>query len=161
LTWLTPTLGVESLHTFGQLWLSQLLGAHNKLGAAVEVSAKKASAEPVEVRLAPCGSAKVRFVGADGKPLPKHKPWLQLLVTPGPPSNQAIKEGKLSAEVVTLISQYADNNAPHADADGVLKLEGLIPGATYRLKQASLEGEVLAEFTAEAAKTVELTVTVK
>jgi RNA polymerase sigma factor (sigma-70 family) len=159
--WLTPVFGAEALHTYGQLWLSDLLGAHNKLGATVEVSAKKAATEPVEVRLAPCGSAKVRFVDGDGKPLPKHKPWLQLVVTDGPPSNQAIKEGKLSAEVVTLISQYADDNEPHADADGVLKLEGLIPGATYRLKQARLEGEVLKEFTAEAGKTLELTVMVK
>jgi RNA polymerase sigma factor (sigma-70 family) len=159
--WVELTFGAEALHTYGYLWLRQLLGEHNKLGVTVEVSAKKAAAEPVEVRLLPCGSAKLRFVDRDGKPLAKHKPWVQLLVTPGPPSRQAIKEGTLSAEVVTLISQYSDDAEPHAGPDGVLTLEGLIPGATYRIKRAQLEGEVIQEFTAEAGKTVELTVRVQ
>jgi RNA polymerase sigma factor (sigma-70 family) len=159
--WFTPVFGVEALNTYGQLWLPQLLGEQNKLAAAVEVSAKKAAAEPVEVRLAPCGSAKVRFVDAAGKPVAKYKPWVQLLVTPGPTSNQAIKDGQLSAEAVTLISQYPDQSEPHAGEDGVLTLQGLIPGATYRVKQARYEGEVLKEFTAEAGKMVEVTVPVK
>jgi RNA polymerase sigma factor (sigma-70 family) len=159
--WQGVLLGVEAPHTYGQPRMDHLLGPQNKLGATATVSAKKAAAEPVEVRLAPCGSAKVRFVDADGKPLPKHKPWLQLVVTDGPPANQAIREGKFSAEVVTLISQYPDDKEPHADADGVLKLEGLIPGATYRIKQARLEGEVIKEFKVEAGKALELTVTVQ
>jgi hypothetical protein len=156
-----PMFGLEALNTYGQLWLTALLGEQNKLGAAVEVSAKEAAAGPVEVRLAPCGSARVRFVGADGKPLARHKPWVQLVVTPGPPSNQAIRDGKLAAEVVTLISQHADPSEPRADGDGVLVLRGLVPGATYRIKQARLEGEVLEDFTAEAGKMRELTVIVK
>jgi RNA polymerase sigma factor (sigma-70 family) len=156
------TMGVEALNTYGQLLLPALLGPQNKLGAVVEVSAKKAAAEPVEVRLAPCGKAKVRFVDGDGKPLAKYQPWLQLVVTPGPPVSQAIKEGKLSAEVVTLISQYENPAEPHTGDDGVVTLEGLIPGATYRLKRGfEAEGAVLKDFTAEAGKTVELTVTVK
>ncbi|HEX5273108.1 MAG TPA: hypothetical protein VFW33_21580, partial [Gemmataceae bacterium] len=159
--WMGGPMGVEALNTFGQLWLSGLLGPGVKSGAVVDVPAKQAAAEPIEVRLAACGSAKLRFVGADGKPLAKHKPWVQLVVTGGPPANEAIKDGKLCAEVVTLISQYLDEAEPHADADGVLKLEGLIPGATYRVKQARFEGEVLKEFTVESGKTLELTVTVK
>jgi hypothetical protein len=159
--WVGPVFGVEALHTFGQLWISQLLGAQNKLGKVVEVSAKKAAAEPVEVRLAACGSAKVRFVGADGKPLAKYKGALQLVVTPGPPVGQAIQEGRFAAEVVRLISEYADDSEPHADADGVLTLEGLVPGATYRLKKAEFGGDVLKDFTVEAGKAQELTVTVK
>jgi RNA polymerase sigma factor (sigma-70 family) len=155
-----PMFGLEALNTYGQLWQSQLLGPQNKLGAVVEVSAKQAAAEPVEVRLVPCGSAKVRFVNGDGKPLARHKPWLQLLVTPGLPSNQAVKEGQLSAEVVTLISQYPDMSEPHAGADGALMLEGLIPGATYRIRQTNQDGEVLKEFTAESGKTAEVTVAV-
>jgi hypothetical protein len=160
-SWLEPLMGVEALDTYGQLWLSQLLGAHIKLGAVVEVSAKKAAAEPVEVRLAPCGSAKLHFVDAAGKPLAKYKPGLQLVVTPGLPVGQAIKEGKLAAEVVTLISQYLDGNEPHAGADGLLTLEGLIPGATYRVRKAEYDTPALTDFTAEAGKMLELTVTVK
>jgi hypothetical protein len=158
--WVQPVLGFETLHTFGQLWLRQLLGPENKLGAVVEVSAKKA-AEPVEVRLAPCGTAKVRFVDGDGKPLAKYKPALQLVVTPGPPSAQAIKDGQLSAEVVRLSSENNDPAEPHADESGVLTLEGLIPGATYRIKKGEYEGPILKEFTAEAGKTLEVTVPVK
>jgi RNA polymerase sigma factor (sigma-70 family) len=159
--WLTPVFGVEALNTYGQLWLGALLGPQVKFGAVVDVSAKKAAAEPVEVRLAPCGSAKVRFVDGDGKPLARHKPWLQLVVTDGPTANQAIKDGKFGAEVMTIIGQYDDAAEPHADADGVLTLEGLIPGATYRIKKTMSEGEVVKEFKAEAGKTLEMTVTVK
>jgi RNA polymerase sigma factor (sigma-70 family) len=152
-----PVFGVEALNTYGQLWMPGLLGAGHKFGAAVELSAK----EPAEVRLLPCGSAKVRFVDGEGKPLAKHKPWLQLVVTPGPPANQAIREGKFCAEVVTLISQYADDNEPRADEQGTLTLHGLVPGATYRVKKAEFEGQVLEEFTVEPGKTRELTVAVK
>jgi hypothetical protein len=157
--WLNPDPSGEedALDTYGQLWLRALLGPQIKLGAAVDVSAKKAAAEPVEVRLGPCGAAKLRFADGDGKPLAKHKPWLHLVVRGGPPVNQAIRDGKLAAEVVMLIHPY--DAAPHADADGVLKVEGLIPGATYRIQR--LQGEVIKEFTAEAGKTLDLTVTVK
>jgi RNA polymerase sigma factor (sigma-70 family) len=159
--WLEPVYGAEALEGFLQPMMRELLGPQIKVGAAVDVSAKKAAADPVEVRLAACGAAKLRFVDGNGKPLAKHKPWVQLLVTDGQPANEAIKDGKLSAEVVTLITQYIDESEPHADADGVLKLEGLIPGATYRIKQARLEGEVIKEFKVEAGKTLELSVTVK
>jgi hypothetical protein len=80
------------------------------------------------------------------------------VVTGGPPVNQAIKDGKLAAEGALLIHPY--DAEPHADADGVLKLEGLIPGATYRIGKA-YEGEVIKEFKVEPGKTLELTVTVK
>jgi RNA polymerase sigma factor (sigma-70 family) len=159
--WAGTVFGVEALHTYGQLMMPHLLGPQNKLGAAVEVSAKKAAAEPVEVRLAACGSVKLRFVDGAGKPLAKFKPGLQLVVTPGLPVGQAIKEGKLAAEVVTLISQYPDDAEPHAGEDGVLKLEGLIPGATYRVRKSEYETPALMDFTAEAGKTLEVTVTVK
>jgi protocatechuate 3,4-dioxygenase beta subunit len=157
-------MGVEALNTYGQLWLAELLGEHNKRGAVVEVQAGKAAAdEPVVVKLAPCGSARVRFLDGAGKPLANYQPWLQLVVTPGPPVNQALADGKLAAEVVTLISQYAGNppTEPHADADGYLTLHGLIPGATYRFKKPPLAGEVIRDFTAEAGKTIELEVRVK
>jgi RNA polymerase sigma factor (sigma-70 family) len=158
--WLPATLGdeVNGLDVYGRLWMRELLGPQIKLGAAVDVSAKKAAAEPVEVRLEPCGAAKLRFVDGEGKPLARHRPWLQLVVTGGPPVNQAIKDGKLAAEGVLLIHPL--DAQPSADADGVLKLEGLIPGATYRIGK-DYEGEVIKEFKVESGKTPELTVTVK
>jgi protocatechuate 3,4-dioxygenase beta subunit len=155
----------EAPNTYGHPCLRGLLGPPVKHGAVVDVAAKKAVAEPVEVRLAACGSAKVRFVDGDGKPLAKLQTWLQLVVTDGPPTDQAIREGKLSAEVVTLLGPYPNEAEPHADADGVLTLEGLIPGATYRVKQPDplglSGGKVLKEFKVESGKALELTVTVK
>jgi hypothetical protein len=44
------------------------LDVENQLGAVVELSGKQAG-EPVTVRLAPCGTATVRFVDGDGRPL--------------------------------------------------------------------------------------------
>jgi RNA polymerase sigma factor (sigma-70 family) len=156
--WLNPDpSGEEDVHdTYGQLWLRALLGPQMKLGVAVDVSAKKAAAEPVEVRLASCGSAKLRFVDGDGKPLARYRPWLHLVVTGGPPVNQAIKDGKLAAEAVMLIHPL--DAEPYADADGVLKVEGLIPGATYRIQR--FDGEVIKEFKVEPGKTIDLDVPV-
>ena len=60
------------------------LDAEHEWGAAVELSGKQAG-EDLTVRLQPCGQAKARFVGPDGKPLAKLAVWpyLQLLMTPG------------------------------------------------------------------------------
>jgi RNA polymerase sigma factor (sigma-70 family) len=149
-------MGVEAEKTFGQYMLPQLLGAENKLGAAVELSAKRPGGTPVEVRLAPCGTARVRLRDAAGKPLVKYKPWLQLVVTPGPPANQAIAEGKLAAEVITLINKYGEPAEPCTNAEGYITLQGLIPGATYRIKKSTTTGEVVREFTVEAGQTREL-----
>src|SRR5262249_38659838 len=46
-------------------------------GAAVNLSGRQAG-KPVTVRLQPCGSAKARCATLDGKPVPKHRPDLQL-----------------------------------------------------------------------------------
>src|SRR5262249_50653526 len=63
------------------------LAAKTRLGALVEVAGK--GDEPVTVKLAPCGSAVVRFVDADGNPRPSYRPnpfGLQLLVRPNLPA---------------------------------------------------------------------------
>ena len=44
------------------------LDADHEWGAAVELSGKQAG-EDLTVRLQPCGQAKARFVGPDGKPV--------------------------------------------------------------------------------------------
>ena len=53
-------------------------------GAAVELSGKQAG-EELTIRLQPCGQAKARFVGPDGKPVAKLStfPFFELLITPG------------------------------------------------------------------------------
>jgi hypothetical protein len=159
-TWWTT----EALESFDQLWLPELLGPQNKRGASREVSPKKVKGDLV-VKLAPCGKATVRFVDGDGKPLARYAPWLQLVVTPGPPIRQALEDKVLAAEVVALTGHNGDPQPgePQTDAEGRVTLQGLIPGATYRLKKALQEprNDVLKEFTVEVGKTLELEVVVK
>jgi RNA polymerase sigma factor (sigma-70 family) len=160
----TALMTVEAIEGFGQLWLRELLGPENKLGASVEVTPNKVKDDLI-VKLAPCGTAKVRFVDGDGKPLTGYYPWLQLVVTPGPRIYQALQDKTLAAEVVTLTGRYgsAVHNDLATDDKGYVTFAGLIPGATYRLKKVRQEpnNEVIKEFTAEAGKTLELEVVVK
>jgi RNA polymerase sigma factor (sigma-70 family) len=153
----------ESLQGFPQLYLKELLGPEKKLGQSLEVSPKKLKDEMV-VKLAACGKARLRFVDGAGKQLANYSPWLQLVVTPGPRIYQALEEKKLAAEVVSLTGRYGGQLANNpTDADGYVTLEGLIPGATYWVKKNDQEpiNEILKEFTTEAGKTLELTITVK
>jgi protocatechuate 3,4-dioxygenase beta subunit len=157
-------LGIEGLESWGQLSLPELLGAENKLGAAVEVSAREAVRDPPVVRLAPCGSARLCVRDAAGKPVAGHTPWLQLVVSPGPTFYESLRQKTLAAEVVTLVGRYGEPTPGYTtDAEGCCTIHGLIPGATYRVKQTRQEprNEVLREFTAEAGKTVAVDVTVK
>jgi RNA polymerase sigma factor (sigma-70 family) len=155
-----PGMTIEEIESFGQLMMRQLLGPENKHGATVEVVPQQVNGE-LTVKLAPCGSARVRFVDGDGKPLAKFSPWLQLVVTPGPTMHQALQDKVLAAEVVTLTEPSGGGQPGDLATDdkGYVRLEGLVPGATYRLKKTI--HEVIKEFTAEAGKTLELTVTAK
>jgi RNA polymerase sigma factor (sigma-70 family) len=156
----------EGLQTFGQLWLRELVNGTNRQGASMKVLAKKAASEPLVVRFAPCGSAKLRFTDADGKPKKDFIPWLQLVVTPGPPLWKAIEDKTLAAEVVTLAGPYGDQppGQPKTDAQGYVTYYGLIPGATYRIKMYGRDMSrniVLKDFGVEAGKTAELEIVVK
>jgi RNA polymerase sigma factor (sigma-70 family) len=153
----------ESLEGFPQLYMKELLGPQNKLGTSVEVSPKDVKDE-LTVKLAPCSKAKLRFVDGASKPLVNYSPWLQLVVTPGPRIFQALQDKTLAAEVITLTGRYGGQIANNpTDAQGYVTLEGLIPGATYRLKKTDQEpnNEVIKDFSVEAGKTLELEITVK
>jgi RNA polymerase sigma factor (sigma-70 family) len=158
-------MSVEAIPSYGQLWLRPLLGTQNKNGAVVEVNPKEVCQELL-VHLAPCGKARVRFVDSVGKPLAKYAPWLQMVVTPGPAAYKAVEDKTLAAEVITLTGRYGgfggEGNDIRTDAGGWATFEGLIPGVTYRIKKTRVEprNEVLKDFTTEAGKTAELTITV-
>jgi len=154
------------VQTFGQLWMAELLNGKDKRGASVKVVAKKAAAEPLVVRVAPCGSAKLRFVDTAGKPKADFIPWLQLVVTAGPPLWKAIEDKTLAAEVVSLAGPYGDQppGQPKTNAEGYVTYTGLIPGATYRIKtyhRGMIPNIVLKDFSVEADKTSELEIVVK
>jgi hypothetical protein len=155
-------MSAEAIPSYGQLWLRPLLGPENKNGASVEVSPKAVRGD-LTVRLGPCGKARVRFVDPAGKPLAGYAPWLQLVVTPGPPAYKALEDKTLAAEVITLTGRYGgQGDDMRTDADGWATFEGLIPGATYRVKKTRVEprNEVLKDFTVESGKTLETTITV-
>jgi hypothetical protein len=145
-------------------FLNRLIAEKDVLGAVADLSAKKAGAKPVEVKLAKCETAEVRVLDAKGKAV-KHKVWLELLVTPGPSLAKSREEGKPAAETVFLATPYAvrGEKSPVApDADGKITIPGLIPGATYRLTAMTglegMENEIVFEkdFTAEAGKKTKL-----
>ncbi len=145
----------------GKLLLPMLIGPKNKLGAAVDISAKKAGGEPIAVRLLPTGSARLHLVDAQGKPWPAgYMPSVELVASPGPTFAEAIKTGAIAAETVYVATTLAEAKVPaKGDAAGVLTLYGLIPGATYRLRNFQ-QAKIFKEFTAEAGKTLDVTVPV-
>src|SRR5262249_48565255 len=75
---LSPVRMAESLKGFGQLGMADLLNGKERRGAWVKALAKQVAAEPLVVRVAPCGSAKLRFVDPAGKSKADFVPWLQL-----------------------------------------------------------------------------------
>jgi RNA polymerase sigma factor (sigma-70 family) len=161
-----PLMMAESLQGFGQLWMADLINGKDVRGASLKVSAKKATGEPLVVRLAQCASAKLRFVDADGKSKQGFVPWLQLVVTPGLQVWKAIEEKTLAAEVVTLAGAYGDQppGQPKTDAQGYVTYTGLIPGATYRVKTYGNDmgrNIVLKDFSVDTGKTAEIEIVVK
>jgi hypothetical protein len=148
---------IPSLSDRGMSMQNALLGdgpgkdAKSRLGAVVELSAKKADGKPTIVQLMPCSSAEVRLVDGGGKPVRK-KVFVKMVVAP--------KEKTLAEEtyfVRTLTS----------DTEGQLTIPGLIPGAAYRIEgfhedkilfdsDRPLERVFQKEFTVEAGKTKKL-----
>jgi hypothetical protein len=149
------------------------LGADGKLGGITQVQAKQARGEPVTVHLAPCGSARARFVDAMGKPAADHQVEVQLLVSPrtqaAPAAGTAdavrnridllLSDGwELDREVPDAVTLRAflpiiRKGGPRTDAEGRLTLPGLIPGAAYRI--SGVVGGTR-EFRVEAGQAIDL-----
>lgn len=134
-------------------------------GASVEVSGQQAGKE-LMVTLKPCGRAKARFVGPDGKPLAKHVPNFEYIATPGPHPFTGNK--KLQAELAAD-AEYMPNadrkhywNSPATDAEGRITLPDLVPGALYRINDFSTVNEpdkgvqVRKDFTVKSGETLDL-----
>jgi RNA polymerase sigma factor (sigma-70 family) len=132
------------------------LDAKNRLGALAEIAGK--GDEPVTVKLAPCGSAAVRFVDADGNPKPSYRPnpfGLQLLVRPNLPARvtpAGLRVTENDMIWMSAMDPLHHSQAPTADAQGRLTLAALIPGARYRISERGTEKE----FEIESGKTLKL-----
>ena len=136
-----------------------------KLGGMVNLSGKSATGTPVTVRLEPCGAARARVVGPDGKPVAGRLPRriITMVVTPGPPFNRAGKAGLLAADEtdLNLIDPVNYEKPIVSDADGRVTLPVLIPGATYRFTDITTAREpsgpqIRKEFTVKAGETLDL-----
>jgi RNA polymerase sigma factor (sigma-70 family) len=158
---LKPVLTAEGVGSAGKLLLPTLIGPQNKLGAAVDVPGKKAGGEPIVVHLQPTGSARLHLVDAQGKPWPAaYIPSVELVASPGPTFAESLEKGALAAETVYVATNLGEAKVPaKGDAAGNLTLHGLIPGATYRLRNFQ-QAKVFKEFTAKAGKTLDVTVPV-
>jgi hypothetical protein len=112
-------------------------------GATATLSAGEAGGKPVSVVLAPCGSAQVRFLDKEGKPLADFYPGLFLVLAP--------RERETAAQTLQVAAPFR-KVGPHTDGDGYCTFSTLIPGATYRFGYAEIE----TTFTAEAGTTVKV-----
>jgi beta-lactamase regulating signal transducer with metallopeptidase domain/protocatechuate 3,4-dioxygenase beta subunit len=111
----------------------------NRLGAVLEVSGRMAGRQPLEVRLAPCGTATARFIDPQGKPLSNLQPSLKLVMTPGPGGFRRIldlKDDRLWADEDSVANFDRLNYwwpGPRTNQQGRCTFPALIPGANYRL----------------------------
>jgi hypothetical protein len=102
------------------------LDPKNKRGAAARLSAKEAAGKEVHVRLEPCGSAVVRFVDKEGKPLKKFRATPSMVLRPGDKGAEADSEWLVNVDRFNYKSASLT-----ADAEGRCTLPVLIPGASY------------------------------
>jgi RNA polymerase sigma factor (sigma-70 family) len=132
------------------------LDPKNKQGVVAQVAGKDAGAEPITVRLAPCGSATVRYVGEDGKPFVGMSNYsLQMVIQPGvsPFERELVmkKDALLAdADFVANLDRLNHWEKRPTDADGRLTIPALIPGATYRFLSGG------GDFQVESGKTLQL-----
>jgi protocatechuate 3,4-dioxygenase beta subunit len=142
------------------------LDAEHQWGAAVELSGRQAG-EDVTVRLQPCGRARARFVGPDGRPVAKLRiiPYVYLLMTPGSTHHIYLDGGDTLAADEAFLPNVDRKHYPSdlaTDADGRIILPALIPGAPYRISDWSTRNiqekgiQLRKDFTIKPGETVDL-----
>ncbi|HEV3256266.1 MAG TPA: sigma-70 family RNA polymerase sigma factor [Gemmataceae bacterium] len=92
-------------------------------GALVHVSGKQAG-KPLDVRLRPCGSAKARYVTADGRPVAGRRTSMDVRMVLGT-GDSAFWGG--------LIEHSNIRKDWYTDAQGRITWRDLVPGVTYRI----------------------------
>jgi beta-lactamase regulating signal transducer with metallopeptidase domain len=118
------------------------LDAKRQQGAVVELSGKQAG-QDLEVRLERCGSATVRLVDDQGKPLRAGRTaaHLEIVLTPGASFAEIFtrmakqdKQSPLMADAMHVGNLDRERYAGlTTDAEGRMVFPTLIPGATYRV----------------------------
>jgi RNA polymerase sigma factor (sigma-70 family) len=107
------------------------LDVKNRLGAVVKFSGKEIL-QPVTVRLERCGSATVRLVDEQGKPISKFDTWVEIVLTPGiHGADEDRLKTKGSPPVLADTAHDPAHSRAQTDAEGRITFPCLIPGATY------------------------------
>jgi RNA polymerase sigma factor (sigma-70 family) len=135
------------------------LDAERQLGARVELPAK-ASKGPLTVRLQRCGSASVRVLNSDGRPVVGLRPLVEVILTPGAHSWVPEDRGKVSADYALMVNlDRARHNGLKTDKEGRVTLPTLIPGAPLRLlgnPPGRGTRDLTRSFTVQAGQTLDL-----
>ncbi len=142
-----------------------VVDADHGWGATVEVSGKQAGEDPT-IRLGPCGTARARFVGPDGKPVAGFRPAFEIVATPGPSrysrNDKDLAELSADSEMVANVDRQHYWDMPPTDAEGRIALGWLIPGALYRITDLSARNDpgrsevIRKEFTVKPGETLDL-----
>jgi hypothetical protein len=141
-----------------------VLDPKHEWGTSVQISGKQSAAE-VSIRVEPCGKAKARFVGPDGKPLAKYRPHFEFVATPGPSRYSRSKQNQADlaadAELLANVDREHYWRGPVTDAEGRIILPSLIPGALYRIIDFSTvndqdRGMRVRDFTVKPGETLDL-----
>jgi RNA polymerase sigma factor (sigma-70 family) len=142
------------------------LDTDHEWGTVVELSGKQAG-EELAVRLQPCGQARARFVGPDGKPIAKFIVWpyIYIMMTPGMVRGKRVDAGSELAADEAFLPNVDRKHHPTGlatDAEGRVTLPDLIPGAPYRISDwstvnvAGKDIQLRKDFTVKAGETLEL-----
>jgi RNA polymerase sigma factor (sigma-70 family) len=119
-------------------------------GAFVELSPKRARAEPVQVRLAPCGSASVRLVDPAGHPISRPAVQLDLLLRPGPAIQESFDRRGPAGITVPAGRFFGPQHVRLDPRTGIMTFSCLIPRASYVVQADEGRG-----FSRKAAFTVQ------
>ena len=139
------------------------LDPKRKFAATASLSGKSAPGGTIVVRLAPCGTAVMRLVDPNGKPVKALRggPWLiSMVVAPGATQMRAAETLADESDLARVDPvNYAKFPAP--DAQGMITFPALIPGASYRVIDRTTFREpsgpqVREEFTVKAGETIDL-----
>ncbi len=132
-----------------------LLDAQNQWGTVAQLSGQQADQERLTIGLVPCGSAVVRVVGTDAKPVADTPLSLVLVAIPAPAHGLfGLGRKELSSDIIWAsdLDPAHYGNDLRTDAQGRCTLPALIPGATYRIQAQ----EVVQEFTVQPGQTLRL-----
>jgi len=100
-------------------------------GATVWLSNAELTSPPIVLER--CGKVRMRIVNDKGKPLANYLPFVFIVVTPGAPATHFIEPNQLLwLDSMNWWGNRAGRETK-TDADGRVTIDGMIPGATYRV----------------------------